>query len=164
MIVKNAIENQSMAMEIILTRDQRTTSHRVHDHVRRVINALASKSTISSFQQTKYQDNIVARPHCIRATTAKTLKREKKSDSHLMPTFYHDRRTLHSNASFSVLRSLSKSKLPLHTLTREQTYIYTYAYNITLDYTSLQVFNASNDNCDCTNERWYCKINIICCN
>ncbi|XP_011158053.1 uncharacterized protein LOC105194690 [Solenopsis invicta] len=105
MIVKNAIENQSMPMEIILARDQRTTSHRVHDHTMRV-NALTSKSAIPSLQQTKYQDDIVTRHHCIRAITAKTLKREKKSDSHLMPTFYHDRRTRHSNASFSVLRSL----------------------------------------------------------
>ncbi|KYM88841.1 hypothetical protein ALC53_02606 [Atta colombica] len=107
MIVKNAIENQLMPMEIILTRDQRTTSHRVHDQANPVmrVNALISKSAISSLEQTKYQE-IVARRHCIRAITAKTLKREKKSDLHLMPTFYHDRRTQHSNASFSVLRFL----------------------------------------------------------
>ncbi|XP_011878734.1 PREDICTED: uncharacterized protein LOC105568007 [Vollenhovia emeryi] len=105
MIVKNALENPSMQMEIILTRDQRTTSHRVHDHAARV-NAPAPKSTISSLQPTKYQDNIVARRRCTKAITAKTLIRERKSDSHLMPTFYHDRRTRHSNASFNVLRSL----------------------------------------------------------
>ncbi|EGI69027.1 hypothetical protein G5I_02195 [Acromyrmex echinatior] len=107
MIVKNAIENQLMPMEIILIRDQRTTSHRVHDQASPVmrVNALISKSAISSLKQTKYQ-GIVARRHCIKAITAKTLKREKKSDSHLMPTFYHDRRTQHSNESFSVLRFL----------------------------------------------------------
>lgn len=110
-----------MPMESILTRDQRTTSHRVHDHAMR-IDAPTSKSAISLLQQTKYQTNIVASCHCIKAITATTLKREKKSDSHLMPTFYHDRRTRHSNASFSVLRSLSKSKLPSHT--------YTYNYRL----------------------------------
>lgn len=142
MIVKNAIENQSMPMESILTRDQRTTSHRVHDHAMR-INALTSKSAISLLQQTKYQNNIVASCHCIKAITATTLKREKKSDSHLMPTFYHDRRTRHSNASFSVLRSLSKSKLPSYI--RIQLQIIQHA------------LDASNGNCKRANEHRYYK-------
>ncbi|KAL0130020.1 hypothetical protein PUN28_001955 [Cardiocondyla obscurior] len=112
MTVKNTIESQPMPIESILTRDQRTTSHRVHDHAMRV-NALLSEppTTISSSPQIKYQDDTVARRHYrhVKTITAKTLKREKKSDLHLIPTFYHNRRTRRSNASFRILKSLRLS-------------------------------------------------------
>ncbi|KAL6262734.1 hypothetical protein P5V15_005524 [Pogonomyrmex californicus] len=115
-ITKSAmiVENQSMPMESILTRDQRTTSHRVHDYATQIY-APASKSAVSSLHQTKYQNDVVVRHFCIKATTAKTEKlghaqKHLPYDLHLMPTFYHDRRA-RSNSSFNLLKSLRLSSI-----------------------------------------------------
>lgn len=102
-------------MEVILTRDQRTTSHRVLD---RAVQSYALNST--STLPPKYQDDIVANNRNTKATITKTAKnncdkRLLPYDSHLMPAFYDDRKVqkIHT-ASVTFVRMsstwLSKSK------------------------------------------------------
>lgn len=94
-------------MEVILTRDQRTTSHRVLD---RTVQSYALNST--STLPPKYQDDIVANNRNIEAIT-KTAgnncdKRHLPYNSHLMPAFYDDRKVQKIRiASVTFVRMLS---------------------------------------------------------
>lgn len=102
-------------MEVILTRDQRTTSHRVLD---RTVQSYALNST--STLPPKYQDDIVANNRNTEATNKKTAgnncdKKHLPYNSHLMPAFYDDRKAQKIRTAFvtfvRILSTwLSKSK------------------------------------------------------
>ncbi|CAK9830578.1 hypothetical protein ANTRET_LOCUS7727 [Anthophora retusa] len=93
----NAYYNRQMTMEAILTRDQRTTSHRVLDHrtsSNSLTNAVASSNTTTSTK--RYKAVLDANPRY----TAVIAPRIEKSDhtqkhlpcdSCLVPAFYDDR-------------------------------------------------------------------------
>ncbi|KOC70503.1 hypothetical protein WH47_00648 [Habropoda laboriosa] len=89
--------NRQMTMEAILTRDQRTTSHRVLDHrtsPNSMINATASSSMTTSTK--RYKTVLEANPRYAavispRIENSDQTQRHLQCDSCLVPAFYDDR-------------------------------------------------------------------------
>ncbi|KZC15156.1 hypothetical protein WN55_07984 [Dufourea novaeangliae] len=88
--------DRQMTMEAILARDQRTTSHRVHDHraVQNNVTAMTATAIKTSMKQCKSLEANAPYAGAIPSRIKKNdhAQRHLQSDSYLVPAFYDDRR------------------------------------------------------------------------
>lgn len=114
-IVENVIINWSTIMENILSRDQRTTSHRVLDHA-----AQSYALNLTSTLPPKCQDDVVASNRSIEATISTINCAEKclPCDLYHTTASYDNRIELIHSAPTSILRFVPTwlCKLNLHQL------------------------------------------------
>lgn len=99
-IVENVIINWSTIMENILSRDQRTTTHRVLDHA-----AQSYALNLTSTLPPKCQDDVVASNRSIEATITTTINCAEKC----LPCDLYHTTASYDNQSIQLLRTAPTS-------------------------------------------------------